>query len=797
MSQINLKVKSDFDQASKDLKQFGNTSEAVRKQVEKFQETFKGEQIDKFIDKNRRLGAAVQSTRGPVDSLIAHKELVINQQVTKLTEDATKAATGALKALGAAAVAAGAALIANAADIARIGDELAKTSAKVGVGVEALQELAFAAERSGLPADQLGNIFQKLNKNVGELQNGTGALTTFLKNNNTELLNQLQNVNDSEQAFNLLVDAIAESENDFEQAALAQAAFGRTGQDIINFAEQGSEEIARLREEAREYGLISAQTAKDGEEFVDAQRNLAQATLGLRAAFAEDLLPVFTDVINGFADFISDTDQVKATLEALGLVLAGVTGGLVAFLVVTKGAAAIQALSTAFTALNAAIAANPLGAIAVVITTILIPAVILLIKNWDEVVIFIQETIAVLKENFNLFAANLQVVWTVAISNIRLAFISLGQTIVDAVLGAIQNFLELAAKLPFVGEQFQGLANSVEGLRDTFREGRDAAIEQRDAAIESAESQRDAVREATQENIAQIRREADVRREELEKRKEENKRSREEGLEEARNFQQQLSEIEAQGESERLKVRLEVLNNQDSIIYEERLTTFSEFLDARLEQEQIAGEQRIEFLQSELSRIQELENISNEERIVAEQAVADKIRKIDQETAAAKAELREQELAGTANLFGALSGLIASKSLAAAEAAINTGLAFTKTLADGGPFPLNAINAAAILATGIKTQIDIANTPIPSAQTGTGLGGFTIPDTPSTRTDNVGIVAGPGETVNVTPRGESARGQQRIVVEIGREAIIDVVNDGIDSGDVRITTDNIQGGLSA
>lgn len=66
---VKLTVKSDFDQASADLKKFGTISEAEAKKIEKFTKSFKSEQIDKFEDRTRRATAAVKATRGPIEAV--------------------------------------------------------------------------------------------------------------------------------------------------------------------------------------------------------------------------------------------------------------------------------------------------------------------------------------------------------------------------------------------------------------------------------------------------------------------------------------------------------------------------------------------------------------------------------------------------------------------------------------------------------------------------------------------------------------------------------------------------------
>ena len=82
--------------------------------------------------------------------------------------------------------------------------------------------------------------------------------------------------------------------------------------------------------------------------------------------------------------------------------------------------------------------------------------------------------------------------------------------------------------------------------------------------------------------------------------------------------------------------------------------------------------------------------------------------------------------------------------------------------------------------------------PNPSAQTGTPMGGFQVPEnTGSSRADNTSINVSPNEVVSVTPRGEGGN-SQNIIVQIDRETIFSVINDGLGSGDIIINTDNIQ-----
>jgi hypothetical protein len=129
--------------------------------------------------------------------------------------------------------------------------------------------------------------------------------------------------------------------------------------------------------------------------------------------------------------------------------------------------------------------------------------------------------------------------------------------------------------------------------------------------------------------------------------------------------------------------------------------------------------------------------------------------------------------------------LIVVKAAASAQALINSYLAFTQALASGPP-PFNYIAATGVLASGIAAQVKIFTTPIPSAETG---GRFIVPN--SVGSDSQLMRVNAGEEVDVTPRGQVGfNRQQNIIVQIEKQTIFDVINDGIRSGDVLIAAVN-------
>jgi hypothetical protein len=66
---LKLSIKADYEQASKAFKELANSSDEVRAKMEKFSDSFKTEQIDKFIDRQKITEIAMQGTRGEVAAM--------------------------------------------------------------------------------------------------------------------------------------------------------------------------------------------------------------------------------------------------------------------------------------------------------------------------------------------------------------------------------------------------------------------------------------------------------------------------------------------------------------------------------------------------------------------------------------------------------------------------------------------------------------------------------------------------------------------------------------------------------
>ena len=153
------------------------------------------------------------------------------------------------------------------------GDDISDVAHRIGLSAGALQEFQYAAKAADMTSEDLTGVLQKMNNNMGQLKSGTGSLYTNLKATNPQLALQLKHTTDSESAFTALMDAIKGETDVSKRAALAQAAFGKSGQALIDMAG----DLNQKRQEARDSGTIISQ------EDVDAAQNLHNSLIRIKA----------------------------------------------------------------------------------------------------------------------------------------------------------------------------------------------------------------------------------------------------------------------------------------------------------------------------------------------------------------------------------------------------------------------------------------------------------------------------------------------------------------------------------
>jgi len=196
-----------------------------------------------------------------------------------------KVGAGAVIGLGAAA---GTAAFKTAA----MGDEIAKSSRKAGIGVEQFQELRFAFGQGGVEASKFDTAVLKFNKRLGESATTGGTADEAFASLGVSLRDADGNVRDAGGALDEVLPKLAAIESDAERAALAGDLFGqRVGPELAAALADGGEGIDAARQKAQDLGIgMDEDATKAAEKFTDQWDDLKQQGLGFLRQFGTPVL---------------------------------------------------------------------------------------------------------------------------------------------------------------------------------------------------------------------------------------------------------------------------------------------------------------------------------------------------------------------------------------------------------------------------------------------------------------------------------------------------------------------------
>jgi hypothetical protein len=181
------------------------------------------------------------------------------------------------------------------------GDQLAKLKTRLGLSVEAMSGLKFAADQSGVSFQTLTMGLQRMIRRVGEAANGTGEAEAALieLGISAKALNQLR----PENQFRAIAESLSGVADANDKARLAQKLFDSEGVALLQLMESGAGGIDAYMARANELGVVMSQTTAKGAE--EAKNALGEVKARMNAAALEttmNMIPAITDLANAFSD---------------------------------------------------------------------------------------------------------------------------------------------------------------------------------------------------------------------------------------------------------------------------------------------------------------------------------------------------------------------------------------------------------------------------------------------------------------------------------------------------------------
>jgi len=262
----------------------------------------------------------------PIDRTLA--------KVKRLKAAFSKFLLGPAGVIGAIFTGAGLAVFGFVNSVAGALDKTAKLAKSLSINAQFLQELAFAADLSGVSQDQLGTAILKLSRSMKEAGDD---VTTYTDIFDDDLKVAVKDANGElktvEELLPDIADAFKNTIPETKKTAIALELFGRAGAAMLPLLNEGSKGIEKMRKEARKLGIVfGEETLAQAEAFKDEMLRFQSTLKAVATTIGVAFLPDMRALIETFRKFIVENRKIikqkiisfLETMSFVGGVLTGI-----------------------------------------------------------------------------------------------------------------------------------------------------------------------------------------------------------------------------------------------------------------------------------------------------------------------------------------------------------------------------------------------------------------------------------------------------------------------------------------
>ena len=211
------------------------------------------------------------------------------------------------------------------------GDSAAKVAARLGMTVREFQEYSHVAKEADIEQEAFNKGLRKLTLSIAGVASGKNAeLTSLFRHMGINARDANGHLKSTADILPQVADAFRRNENPTLRLAMAQALFGEKNTQMIDLLVQGSQALAKGREEARKYGTaMTDEQVKAAQALDDGYKHVQMAITGLANALGGKLGPALAPLLEDFADWISANRELIAL--RVGDAVTGITDALKGF----------------------------------------------------------------------------------------------------------------------------------------------------------------------------------------------------------------------------------------------------------------------------------------------------------------------------------------------------------------------------------------------------------------------------------------------------------------------------------
>jgi hypothetical protein len=306
-------------------------------------------------------------------------------------------------------------------------DSLVELSDKTGISVEKLQEMNYVSKQVGVETETITGSMSKLIRNMDSARSGTGAAADAFKALGVSVIDSNGQLRSNQDVFAEVIDKLGQMPNETERDAAAMAILGKSAMELNPLIKTGSDNIAKLTEEAHKSGaVIKTETVQGMADLNDTIDGLKDGLMGTVGTLSGSFLPAFQGLAGKAQGYLGQlAGIVKGSNGDIGAAAGGIAGLITT--VVTDAVAAAPNLLQGGLGIIQGLISGIMGNI-----TVLIPAVINMLMT---LVKFILTNIPILLD------AAIQIVIALA-NGITSALPTLIPSIIQAVITIVMTLLE-------------------------------------------------------------------------------------------------------------------------------------------------------------------------------------------------------------------------------------------------------------------------------------------------------------------------------------------------------------------
>lgn len=204
-------------------------------------------------------------------------------------------------------------------DVVESSVELDRQSARLGVSVQAMQELGFAASESGRELEDMVDAMSTLQERARDaLVDPQSDPAEQLRLLGVSATDASGNLKDAETLISEVADGLQGMESQTDRVGASMTLFGDIGRELLPTLQNGSEGLNRLRQDFRDLGGgISEEAIEGSQAFVRQSNRLGAAFLTLRSRLALVFLPTLVRVGGALEEFLGNRRQLEDVIDTL------------------------------------------------------------------------------------------------------------------------------------------------------------------------------------------------------------------------------------------------------------------------------------------------------------------------------------------------------------------------------------------------------------------------------------------------------------------------------------------------